>query len=140
MARAGSTRSATGGESPLRHLRTRAFRDPRLHRTVLLGVGTPSLLVYLFAFVVAPFTGVSRGRNDLDVYLRAAGDMGAGRDPYADFATVTRHVDPTLTGGYIYPPGLAWYLQPLAGLPRPVSHALVAVALQLLLIVSLAAV
>jgi len=66
--------------------------------------------------------------------------MGAGRDPYADFVAVSRHVDPTLTGGYIYPPGLAWYLQPLAGMPRPAAHALVAVLLQLLLLISVVAI
>ncbi|MEA2682814.1 MAG: hypothetical protein QOK05_1142 [Chloroflexota bacterium] len=103
-------------------------------------MGLPGLLAYIYAFVVAPFQGVGGGRNDLDVYLRAAADMGAGRDPYSDFASVTQHVDPTLTGGYIYPPGLAWYLQPLAGLPRPVAHALVAVVLQLLLVVAVVAI
>jgi len=108
--------------------------------SILIGVGIPGLLVYLSAFIVAPLTAVSKGGNDLDVYLRAAGDVAAGRDPYADFTAATRHVDPTLTGGYIYPPGLAWYMQPLAGLPRPASHALVAIVLQLLLLASLAAI
>ena len=140
VGRAASTRNVTGSDPPLTPQRTPPLRDLRLHWTVLLGVGIPALLAYLLAFVVGPTTTAPRGRNDLDVYLRAAGDMGAGRDPYSDFATVTRQVDATLTGGYIYPPGLAWYLQPLAGLPRPVSHALVAVALQLLLLGSLAVV
>jgi hypothetical protein len=100
-------------------------------------VGIPVALAYLAAFVLGPLTGHAGTRNDLDVYLRAAADLGAGRDPYGDFANVTRHVDPTLTGGYIYPPGLAWFLQPLNALPGPAAHALVAVALQLVLLASL---
>ena len=103
-------------------------------------MGLPGLLAYLNAFVLAPFTAVSGGRNDLDVYLRAAAAMGSGHDPYADFASVTRHVDPTLTGGYIYPPGLAWYLQPLAAMPRAAAHVLVAMALQVLLVGAIVAI
>ncbi|MFN2465846.1 MAG: glycosyltransferase family 87 protein [Candidatus Dormibacteria bacterium] len=103
-------------------------------------MGIPGLLLYLSTFIIGPLRADPGSRNDLDVYLRAAADMAAGRDPYGDFAAVTRQVDPTLTGGYIYPPGLAWCLQPLAHVPRPLSHALVAIVLQLLLLVSLAAI
>ncbi|GAC1327411.1 MAG: hypothetical protein NVSMB17_01390 [Candidatus Dormibacteria bacterium] len=111
-------------------------RDPRLQWTILLGIGAPALLAYAFAFLVSPFASPAGGRNDLDVYLRAAADMAGGLSPYREFAVVTRHVDPTLTGGYIYPPGLAWYLQPLTAVPRGVAHAIVAVLLQLLLLVA----
>ena len=108
---------------------TRRLRDPRLHWTLLAAVGLPSLGAFLLAFLAGPLGDSSPPQNDLDVYIAAARAISAGRDPYAGFAATIVHVDPTLTGTYIYPPGLAWWLQPLAAMGRPEAHAVAAIVL-----------
>jgi hypothetical protein len=102
--------------------------DNRRFRSVLLGVaGVPIAATYLWQAVVQPiFFGGYLG-DFQESYLRAAGRIAAGRDPY-DLCATMGCLEPT-GPQYVMPPVLAWTLQPLVG----VDSALITVGAVLIL-------
>lgn len=66
--------------------------------------------------VVWPLAALALGHLprglDFPVYMEAARNLTRGQDPYASFLA-SNLSDPTVNHGYIYPPLLAWVLQPL---------------------------
>ena len=112
----------TAGSPLAGHLRERgrrlllATRNRRFRALLLAVVGVPAVVEYLYWFLVYPLTAAPH-TTDFGVYMDAAGDLAAGRDPYLRFQAIAPGADPTLTPFYIYPPVVAWLLQPLVGLP-----------------------
>jgi hypothetical protein len=105
----------------------------RRFRLLLLAVaGLPILAQYGLQTVVAPLANSGFDPGDFNVYLKAAAALTGGRDPYRAFFASTVP-DPTLNQAYIYPPLLAWALQPLAALPNHVAVSVGLLAGQLFL-------
>ncbi len=90
-----------------------AFANRRFRGVLLLVVGAPAVGAYFGWFFV--FSLQAPHTTDFGIYMQAAQDLVAGRDPYSRFRSVAG-IDPTLTPFYIYPPVLAWLLQPLTRL------------------------
>ena len=91
-----------------RTLRNRPFRW-----LLLALVGAPVIAAYWTDTVQVPLASHFNWDLDGNVYLKAAATLAAGGSPYAAF-----HPEwSVLQGNYIYPPLLAWALQPLARLP-----------------------
>jgi len=107
--------------------------DNRRFRSVLLAIaGVPILATYLWQALVQPiFFGGYLG-DFQESYLRAAGRIGSGLDPYDLCATIGCS-EPT-GPQYVMPPVLAWALQPLVG----VSSGVITVGAVLMLNASLA--
>jgi hypothetical protein len=95
-------------------LDNRAFRS-----LVLVAAGIPISALYLWQALVQPiFFGGYLG-DFQESYLRAAGRLAAGQDPY-DLCATLGCLEPT-GPQYVMPPVLAWMLQPLVGVD---SHAI----------------
>jgi len=92
----------------------RGALDNRRFRTVLLAVaGIPIVATYLWQAVIQPiFFGGYLG-DFQESYMRAAGRVAAGLDPY-DLCATMGCSEPT-GPQYVMPPVLAWMLQPLVG-------------------------
>ena len=85
----------------------------RRFRWLLIAVALPlPLLQYLVVTAQLSTDLVNRGNEDFWVYARAAAAIAHGADPYSG-ATATSIASNT---GYIYPPLLAWLVQPLVTL------------------------
>jgi hypothetical protein len=111
----------------------------RRFRLLLLGLlGLPLLGAHVLQTLVEPLLDPSFKAPDFLVYLHAARDLAAGRDPYQAFFTASIP-DATLNQAYIYPPLLAWLLHPLAGLSDHAAQLVALAALQLCLLAFLAA-
>lgn len=94
-----------------------AWRLPRLpsrplDRPLLVGLAA-------WAVIAGVVVAVAAGSIDLAVYLRAAADLAAGRDPNAT---------PAGALPWLYPPAAAALFVPLVALPQPVAAGLVALA------------
>ena len=107
--------------------------DNRRFRSVLLAIaGVPILATYLWQALVQPiFFGGYLG-DFQESYMRAAGRIASGLDPYDLCATIGCS-EPT-GPQYVMPPVLAWMLQPLVG----VSSGVITVGAVLILNASLA--
>src|SRR5256885_3462786 len=107
--------------------------DNRRFRSVLLGIaGVPIVATYLWQALVQPiFFGGYLG-DFQESYMRAAGRLASGLDPY-DLCATAGCLEPT-GPQYVMPPVLAWMLQPLVG----VSSELITVGAVLILNASLA--
>jgi hypothetical protein len=112
----------------------RSALDNRAFRSLVLGVaGVPIAALYLWQALIQPiFFGGYLG-DFQESYMRAAGRLAAGQDPY-DLCATLGCLEPT-GPQYVMPPVLAWMLQPLVGIN---SH-LITVGAVLILNVSLAA-
>jgi len=88
--------------------------DNRRFRSVLLAIaGVPIVATYLWQALVQPiFFGGYLG-DFQESYMRAAGRIAAGLDPY-DLCATVGCLEPT-GPQYVMPPVLAWALQPLVG-------------------------
>jgi hypothetical protein len=85
----------------------------RRFRWLLIAVALPlPLLQYLVVTAQLSADLVNRGNEDFWVYARAAAAIAHGADPYSG-STVTSIASNT---SYIYPPLLAWLVQPLVTL------------------------
>ena len=88
--------------------------DNRRFRTVLLVLaGVPIVLTYLWQAVVQPIFLTGYLGDFQESYLRAAGRIAQGLDPY-DLCATMGCSEPT-GPQYVMPPLLAWLLQPLVG-------------------------
>ena len=107
--------------------------DNRRFRSVLLAIaGVPILATYLWQALVQPiFFGGYLG-DFQESYMRAAGRIASGLNPYDLCATIGCS-EPT-GPQYVMPPVLAWMLQPLVG----VSSGVITVGAVLMLNASLA--
>lgn len=76
-----------------------------------LGIGPAFLWNAAGAALLSP----NNRYDDFKVFQRAAGLLASGANPYWDFIH-SAAADQGHWDGYIYPPFLAWLLQPLAGL------------------------
>ena len=88
--------------------------DNRTFRSLVLVVaGIPIAALYLWQALIQPiFFGGYLG-DFQESYMRAAGRLAAGRDPY-DLCATLGCLEPT-GPQYVMPPVLAWMLQPLVG-------------------------
>jgi Glycosyltransferase family 87 len=94
----------------------------------LISVALPlPLLQYLVVTAQLSADLVNRGNEDFWVYARAAATIAHGADPYSG-STVTSIASNT---GYIYPPLLAWLVQPLVTLDLTAQTLVGWVALQI---------
>ena len=93
-----------------------ALRNHRF-RWLLLGIVSLGVVpLYVYVTVIGSiYAQLDPGTyNDGRVYLEAAQALAAGHDPYRFFVQESsRGVDPALEGSYIYPPLLAWAIQPV---------------------------
>jgi hypothetical protein len=117
--------------APISHRRA-ALGNHRF-RTILLALaGIPITVTYLWRAVVQPIFFSGYLGDFQESYLRAAGRVASGRDPY-DLCVTMGCSEPT-GPQYVMPPLLAWMLQPLVGVD---SH-LITVGAVIALNVSLA--
>ena len=89
--------------------------DDRRFRALLLAIaGIPIAVLYVWQNVILPIV-VSGYLGDFTAsYMRAAGRLAAGQDPY-DLCETMGCLEPT-GPQYVTPPPLAWLLQPAVGL------------------------
>jgi hypothetical protein len=99
---------------PLTALANRRFRG-----LLLIWAGVPIGLFYLWGGLVQPLLLGTYQGDFQESYLRAAGRIAAGLDPY-DLCQKIGCLEPT-GPQYVMPPLLAWLLQPAVGVD---SHAL----------------
>ena len=90
----------------------RALGDPRLRWIALWLALIPIGLNHLWTTLVVPALTGARF-SDFSVYLQGARTLAAGGDPYAAFFSSTVP-DYNFNQTYIYPPLIAWLLQPVA--------------------------
>jgi arabinofuranan 3-O-arabinosyltransferase len=96
---------------------TRPLRNHTFRWLLLVAAGVPLVLNHLLLTLLIPITVQGDKLNDFYVYLDGARDLAAGRNIYSGYFS-TSIADATLNQTYIYPPLLAWLLQPLAGIDR----------------------
>jgi hypothetical protein len=87
--------------------------DRRFRAVLLVWAGLPITAAYLWDAVLQPLLQGSYLGDFEESYLRAAGRILAGRDPY-DLCRSMGCLEPT-GPQYVTPPVLAWLLQPLVG-------------------------
>jgi glycosyl transferase family 87 len=124
----------TLSEAPVRPAtRQPALANRRFSGLLLIWAGIPILLLYVWQALVQPLAFGAYLGDFQESYMRAAGRLAAGQDPY-DLCQTMGCLEPT-GPQYVTPLPLAWLLQPAVGVD---SHVL-AVAAVLVLNVSLAA-
>ncbi len=124
----------TLSEAPVRPVtRQRALANRRFSGLLLIWAGIPILLLYVWQALVQPLAFGAYLGDFQESYMRAAGRLAAGQDPY-DLCQTMGCLEPT-GPQYVTPLPLAWLLQPAVGVD---SHVL-AVAAVLVLNASLAA-
>lgn len=109
-----------------------ALANRRFSGLLLIWAGVPILLLYMWQALIQPLAFGAHLGDFQESYMRAAGRLAAGRDPY-DLCLTMGCLEPT-GPQYVTPLPLAWLLQPAVGVD---SHVL-AVAAVLVLNVSLA--
>ena len=92
----------------------RALEGRRFRAILLAVLALPLAAGYLWQTLIQPILDPGYDPKDWWVYLDAAAAIRHGADPYASFFAATVS-DPLFNRGYVYPPLLAWALQPLAG-------------------------
>jgi Glycosyltransferase family 87 len=124
----------TLSEAPVRPVtRQPALANRRFSGLLLIWAGIPILLLYVWQALVQPLAFGAYLGDFQESYMRAAGRLAAGQDPY-DLCQTMGCLEPT-GPQYVTPLPLAWLLQPAVGVD---SHVL-AVAAVLVLNASLAA-
>ena len=96
--------------------RRSALDNGTFRSTVLAVAGVPIAAMYLWQAIAQPiFFGGYLG-DFQESYMRAAGRLAMGLDPY-DLCSTMGCLEPT-GPQYVMPPVLAWMLQPLVGVDR----------------------
>ena len=90
-----------------------ALDNRRFRTALLLLAGIPIALAYAWQGIVRPLALGAYLGDFQESYMRAAGRLAAGRDPY-DLCRTMGCLEPT-GPQYVMPPVLAWMLQPLVG-------------------------
>ena len=96
----------------------------RRFRRLLLGVVLLTELPLFALILLTPLVHSQRVPDDFVYYLQASQLLAQGDDPYRGWLSDSA-VDRSRVAGYIYPPLLAWTLQPavhLLGLPAVARH------------------
>ncbi|HEY1419810.1 MAG TPA: glycosyltransferase family 87 protein [Candidatus Dormibacteraeota bacterium] len=114
----------------------RALDNPAFRRVLLALVGIPIGLFYLWRVVLEPLVFGTYLGDFQESYMRAAGRIAGGFDPY-DLCATLGCQEPT-GPQYVTPPLLAWLLQPLVGIDSHVVAAAVVVVLNVSLALFLA--
>src|SRR5712692_9499211 len=104
-----------------------ALANRRFRGLLLIWAGIPILLLYLWQALVQPLAFGAYLGDFQESYMRAAGRLAAGLDPY-DLCQTMGCLEPT-GPQYVTPMPLAWLLQPVVGVD---SHVLGAAAVILL--------
>ena len=112
-------------QAVLRSLRE-VFNRPRFRRRALWLVGVCVIGTYLWSSLIERFL-FRRVFADFKVFLAGAQALEQGRDPYLSFL-VQSHYD--FAPNYLYPPMVAWLVQPLLGIGVENAALLVLVILQ----------
>jgi len=99
----------------------------RFSGLLVIWAGIPITLLYIWQALVQPLAFGTYLGDFQESYMRAAGRLAAGRDPY-DLCQTMGCLEPT-GPQYVTPLPLAWLLQPAVGVD---SHALAAAAVILL--------
>jgi len=110
----------------------KALTNRRFTGLLVLWAGVPVGLLYLWAGIVQPLLFGTYQGDFQESYMRAAGRIAAGLDPY-DLCRTTACFQPT-GPQYVMPPLLAWLLQPGVG----VNGHLLGIAVIIVLNLSLA--
>jgi hypothetical protein len=93
--------------------RLMALANPRFRGLLIIWAGVPIGLLYLWRGLVVPLLFGTYLGDFQESYLRAAGRVAAGLDPY-DLCQTLGCLEPT-GPQYVMPPLLAWLLQPVVG-------------------------
>ncbi|TMD90032.1 MAG: DUF2029 domain-containing protein [Chloroflexi bacterium] len=104
-----------------------ALANRRFSGLLVIWAGIPITLLYIWQALVQPLAFGTYLGDFQESYMRAAGRLAAGRDPY-DLCQTMGCLEPT-GPQYVTPLPLAWLLQPAVGVD---SHALAAAAVILL--------
>jgi hypothetical protein len=104
-----------------------ALANRRFSGLLLIWAGVPIVLLYLWQAVLQPLAFGTYLGDFQESYMRAAGRLAAGQDPY-DLCQTMGCLEPT-GPQYVTPLPLAWLLQPAVGVD---SHLLAAAAVLLL--------
>ncbi len=104
-----------------------ALASRRFRGLLLIWAGIPILLLYLWQALIQPLAFGAYLGDFQESYMRAAGRLAAGRDPY-DLCQTMGCLEPT-GPQYVTPLPLAWLLQPVVGVD---GHVLAASAVILL--------
>jgi hypothetical protein len=95
----------------------KALTNRRFSGLLVVWAGVPIAVLYLWRGFLRPFLFPDQG-DFLESYMRAAGRLAAGLDPY-DLCRLSGCLEPT-GPEYVMPPLLAWLLQPAIGVNRHV--------------------
>ncbi len=104
-----------------------AFANRRFSGLLLIWAGVPILLFYVWQALVQPLVFGAELGDFQGSYMRAAGRLAAGRDPF-DLCQTMGCLEPT-GPQYVTPLPLAWLLQPVVGVD---SHAVTVAAVLVL--------
>jgi hypothetical protein len=108
-------------------MKLQALRNRKFRVVLLAIVGVPTGVAYLWRGVIEPIVFGTYLGDLQESYLRAAGRIAAGFDPY-DLCKTMGCLEPT-GPQYVTPPLVAWLAQPLLGLNGHVVTAVVAILL-----------
>jgi glycosyl transferase family 87 len=116
-------------------LRLPALANRRFRGLLLIWGGIPILLLYLWQALVQPLAFGAYLGDFQESYMRAAGRLAAGLDPY-DLCQTMGCLEPT-GPQYVTPLPLAWFLQPVVGVDSRVLGAAAVIVLNASLVVFL---
>jgi len=116
-------------------LRLPALANRRFRGLLLIWAGIPILLLYLWQALVQPLAFGAYLGDFQESYMRAAGRLAAGLDPY-DLCQTMGCLEPT-GPQYVTPLPLAWLLQPVVGVDSHVLGAAAVIVLNASLVVFL---
>ncbi len=116
-------------------MRLPALANRRFRGLLLIWAGIPILLLYLWQALVQPLAFGAYLGDFQESYMRAAGRLAAGSDPY-DLCQTMGCLEPT-GPQYVTPLPLAWLLQPAVGVDSHVLGAAAVIVLNASLVVFL---
>ncbi len=116
-------------------IRLRALANRRFSGLLVVWAGLPIGLVYLWRGLMQPLLSQAYLGDFQESYLRAAGRLAAGLDPY-DLCQTMGCLEPT-GPQYVTPPLLAWLLQPAVGVGSHLLGIAVVIVLNAALVVFL---
>ena len=108
-------------------LKLHALSNPSFRAILLALAGVPIAAAYLWRGVIQPLVFGTYLGDLQESYLRAAGRIASGADPY-DLCKTMGCLEPT-GPQYVTPPLVAWMAQPLLGLDGHLVSAVVAIVL-----------
>jgi glycosyl transferase family 87 len=112
-----------------------ALANRRFRGLLLIWAGIPILLLYLWQAVIQPLAFGAYLGDFQESYMRAAGRLAAGQDPY-DLCQTMGCLEPT-GPQYVTPLPLAWLLQPVVGVDSRVLAASAVILLNSCLLIFL---